>query len=451
MASNLSEVDPLIRDAAAKAVDAILQWLRDRDSKPQLLEQDEFVYLQLSLHRFPSSSSKPARVNPHLLPIPHSLFSDHHSASFCLFFDDRSASDSESASSAAFLDRARSLSIPLEAAIGLSSLRSDYRPFEGRRRLCDSHDLFFADRRIVPLLPRLIGKEFFRRKKAPLPLDLSRPGWPQQIRRCLDSAFFHPPSKGTCAVIKVGRASMTADEIVDNAMAVIKGAAERVPKGFANMRSILIKAAGSVALPIYQAVPHMGLKIAVAASAEDSLCLGDEHEQGEVFDATSDEEGDEKLSSQKKKKKKGRIHDEIVKYIDMDETGKDTKGKKQPTQKKSKKGSHEDSCDARIQGNGDLEVEESGGSVADRVIKKKMKKSKKEKADSKLNKGCEVEQAKIVEFPSPKKKDAKVDRIEKKIKKTKKLDGEIKKIKKSKVHWIAMSSFSFTIPVSSSD
>ncbi|WOL03626.1 hypothetical protein Cni_G12346 [Canna indica] len=63
---------------------AILQWLRGRDSKPQLLEEDEFVYLQLSLHRFPSSSSKSARVNPHLVPIPHSLFSDHHSASLCL-------------------------------------------------------------------------------------------------------------------------------------------------------------------------------------------------------------------------------------------------------------------------------------------------------------------------------------------------------------------------------
>ncbi|WOL03625.1 hypothetical protein Cni_G12345 [Canna indica] len=65
-------------------------------------------------------------------------------------------------------------------------------------------------------------------------------------------------------------------------MTVIKGAAERVPKGFANMRSILIKASGSVALPIYQAVPHTGLKIAVPASAKDRLSHGDEHEQGEV-------------------------------------------------------------------------------------------------------------------------------------------------------------------------
>ncbi|CAL9048653.1 unnamed protein product [Musa banksii] len=438
------------REAVTKAADALFQWLRSRDSKAQLFEDDEFLYLQLSLHRFPSNT-KSARVNPQLLPVPHPLFSDH-SSSLCLFFDDRSPS----ASASALLDRARELSLSVDAAIGLSSLRSDYRPYEARRRLCDSHNLFFADRRIIPLLPRLIGKEFFRKRKAPLPLDLSRPGWPLQLRRCLNSAFFYPPSKGTCTVVKVGRASMTPEEVADNVNAIVEGAVEHVPKGWGNVRSVLIKAAGSVALPVYQAVPQMGLKINVPASMDVDKEKDLEHDgESEVVDVG---EVDEQLSGQKKdkqrKNKKGRIHEVITRYMEMDEGGEDNdngvqenengeegndkeveksdtkkKRKKQGTEKrkesikkKGKKDNKELCDDGEQDDHGDGIEGEGDKSSAGVSLDSKMKRKKKGKVDKQVeeeNDGEKLEET------------AKADGTKKKIKKTKNLE-KLKKIKKSK-------------------
>lgn len=42
--------------------------------------------------------------------------------------------------------------------IGISKLKGKYEPFEAKRQLCNSYDLFVADDRIIPSLPKLIGE-----------------------------------------------------------------------------------------------------------------------------------------------------------------------------------------------------------------------------------------------------------------------------------------------------
>ena len=44
--------------------------------------------------------------------------------------------------------------------IGVSKLKGKYEPFEAKRQLCNSYDLFLADDRVVPSLPKLIGDCF---------------------------------------------------------------------------------------------------------------------------------------------------------------------------------------------------------------------------------------------------------------------------------------------------
>ena len=61
-------------DTVSKAVDALLKWRRSQSEtlKPKLFDEDEeYVYLILTLKKIPSKS----RVNPHKIPLPHSLFS----------------------------------------------------------------------------------------------------------------------------------------------------------------------------------------------------------------------------------------------------------------------------------------------------------------------------------------------------------------------------------------
>lgn len=39
-----------------------------------------------------------------------------------------------------------------------STLRKNYTRYKDRRQLCSSYDAFFSDDRILPMMPRLLGK-----------------------------------------------------------------------------------------------------------------------------------------------------------------------------------------------------------------------------------------------------------------------------------------------------
>ncbi|KAL6847542.1 hypothetical protein ACP4OV_022568 [Aristida adscensionis] len=250
---------PVPRETVAGAVASLAQWMRKRTAAapPNLLsdERDDLVLLQLSLRRVPASPA----VRPRLLPLPHPVLA-HGCASVCVISDDRPTSRSPPASD--LLDASKRLRLPVSEVIPLAALRTDYRPYESRRRLAASHDLFIADRAILPLLPRVLGKAFYSTKKAPIGVDFARVGWPEQVRKVLSSAFLYLRS-GTCSGIKVGRLDMGEEEIVDNVMSAIEAAVEKVPKKWANVRALHLKAVDSVALPIYQVVPELGLKIEV--------------------------------------------------------------------------------------------------------------------------------------------------------------------------------------------
>ncbi|XP_051210264.1 uncharacterized protein [Lolium perenne] len=265
------------RETVASAVSALTKWMRERASEapPNLLadERDDLVVLQLTLRRVPA---KPA-TKPHLLPLPHPVVA-HSAASVCAISDDRAGSGSPAA--AAILDAARALGLPVSEVVPFSAVRTDYRPYESRRRFAASHDLFLADRALLPMLPRLLGKAFYASKKAPLAVDFTRAGWPEQVRKVVNSTFLYLRT-GTCSGIKVGRLDMGEEEIVENVMAAVETAVEKIPKNWANVRALHLKAVDSVALPIYQAVPELGLKIEVPV----------ERLEGEVIDASEGETG----------------------------------------------------------------------------------------------------------------------------------------------------------------
>ncbi|PON69702.1 Ribosomal protein [Trema orientale] len=284
-----------------KAVKALLKWRNSKSQtqKPQLLDEDEFVYLVLTLKKIPPRD----RINAHKVPLPHTLLSD--SSELCLIIDDRSKSNLTKDDA---VKKISSEGIPVSKVLRLSKLKSDYRPFESKRKLCDSYDVFLADKRVVPLLPRLLGKQFFKKKKIPVPVDLRHRNWKEQIERACGSALLFL-STGTCSVVRVAKASMGSGEIVENVVAAVNGIVEIVPRKWGNVRSFHLKLLESLALPIYQALPDTRLKI--------------EGVKAEVVEAKEEEEEeggkgvgrDEKAGEKKKKKKKGRIHE--VRYMDV--------------------------------------------------------------------------------------------------------------------------------------
>jgi ribosome biogenesis protein UTP30 len=61
----------------------------------------------------------------------------------------------------------------LKQVVTLDELRRDFARFEQRRQLLDSHDLFLADDRILPMLTKALGKTFLARKRQPIPLKVT--------------------------------------------------------------------------------------------------------------------------------------------------------------------------------------------------------------------------------------------------------------------------------------
>jgi ribosome biogenesis protein UTP30 len=49
--------------------------------------------------------------------------------------------------------------------VGITKLKGKFAPYDARRQLAGDYGLFLADERVIPLLPGLLGKAFFKKKK----------------------------------------------------------------------------------------------------------------------------------------------------------------------------------------------------------------------------------------------------------------------------------------------
>ncbi|XP_076955288.1 uncharacterized protein LOC143630076 [Bidens hawaiensis] len=356
-------IPPSTAAAVSSAVDTLLKWkTKQTDShNPQLLPSDDFIYLNFTLKKLPQK-----RTNPNKIPLPHPIISSD-SSELCLIIDDRTTSN---LTSQAAKQKIKADGIGVSKVIKLSKLRTDYKPFESKRKLCDSYDMFFADKRVIHLLPKLLGKQFLRKKKLPLGVDLGHKNWKEQIERGCGSGLLFFGS-GTCSMVKVAKVSMSRDEIVENVMAAIEGGVGFVGKKMGGVRSFHLKFADSVALPVYQALPDIKLKI-----------------QG-VNEKCELEEGGELIES-----KDGGVlemsldgDDEEVENVDLvsgelvvdDDGGSDKKKRKGDEveageKKRSKKGKIGEISD-------DLRVKSAKKSVSDEVEVGKKTRSTKEKVD----------------------------------------------------------------------
>lgn len=136
--------------------------------------------------------------------------------------------------------------------IGLSKLKTKYESHEAKRQLCNSYDLFLADDRIIPSLPKLIGKSFFKKKKQPIPVQLTGKDWAGQVRKACGATYLF--LTGSSMTIRVAKASQSEQECAENIIAAINHVADKVPGKKKGIKSLYLKSLDSVALPIYQVV-----------------------------------------------------------------------------------------------------------------------------------------------------------------------------------------------------
>ncbi|KAF2837208.1 ribosomal protein L1 [Patellaria atrata CBS 101060] len=173
------------------------------------------------------------------------------------------------------------LSSKIARVIDIKKLSKKYKSYEARRQLIGEYDMFLADDRIVTMLPKTLGKAFYRGgAKRPVPVSLigkqkfakdenkqriKEVGIPQEkligepalvakeISRAISSALVHLSASTTTAV-KVAYASWAPEKIVQNINAVVAGLVRKfISKGWRNLRSLHIKGPDTMALPVWLA------------------------------------------------------------------------------------------------------------------------------------------------------------------------------------------------------
>lgn len=80
------------------------------------------------------------------------------------------------------------------------------------------------------------------------------------MKAALGATYMLPPV-GTSVTLRVGRASMSRDQLEANVAAALAGAAQRIPKKWGNIQAVYLKAAESVSLPLWQTLPDAPARI----------------------------------------------------------------------------------------------------------------------------------------------------------------------------------------------
>uniref|UniRef100_A0A2K5LMU1 Ribosomal L1 domain-containing protein 1 n=1 Tax=Cercocebus atys TaxID=9531 RepID=A0A2K5LMU1_CERAT len=234
----------LDKEQVRKAVDALLTHCQSRKNNyGLLLNESENLFLMVVLWKIPS---KELRVR---LTLPHSIRSD--SEDICLFTKDEPNSTPEKTEQfyRKLLNKHGIKTI--SQIISLQTLKKEYKSYEAKLRLLSSFDFFLTDARIRRLLPSLIGRHFYQRKKVPVSVNLLSKNLSREINDCVGGTVLNISKSGSCSAIRIGHIGMQIEHIIENIVAVTKGLSEKLPEKWESVKLLFVKTDKSAALPIF--------------------------------------------------------------------------------------------------------------------------------------------------------------------------------------------------------
>ncbi|XP_075420394.1 ribosomal L1 domain-containing protein 1 isoform X2 [Tenrec ecaudatus] len=138
--------------------------------------------------------------------------------------------------------------------IPLRTLKTEYKPYEAKLRLLGSFDFFLTDARIRRLLPSILGKHFYLRKKMPACVNLLAKDLSREIKDCIGGTILNISKSGSCSTVRVGHTAMKLQHVVENVAAVAKGLSEKLPEKWESVKLLYLKTDRSVALPVFSSI-----------------------------------------------------------------------------------------------------------------------------------------------------------------------------------------------------
>ena len=156
-------------------------------------------------------------------------------------------------------DQLAALKVPCIAkVIGVSKLKKNFKQYKDKRQLLSDYDLFLADLRVYKMLPELLGKEFYQKKRYPCPLKLHGFSEPQELQKQLNKAAkatYFTQGNGPNYSLRVGRTSQTPEQIAENVEQALPFALAYVAAHddikFSSVQAVSLKVGESPELPVF--------------------------------------------------------------------------------------------------------------------------------------------------------------------------------------------------------
>jgi len=345
------------------AVECLLRVIEEaQKEKSSLLEENTPIQLQYNFKKIPQLKNKRLHAR-----IPHTLVTDD--TDVCLFVKDvhKGAEDQEDKRD--FTPSVRHFKQIVEEAgvkkveeiIPVIQLKREYHDFEMQRKLCDSFDLFLCDERISKFMPKLLGKNFYKKRKFPINVTLTGGNQvvTKSLKKALESVHGLVSGQGSSTSVTIGHTGMTAQQISENISAVVSHMITVIPGGWPNISGLYVTTTKTTSIPLYASTtsadkvelpPDVKIEKRLIASGDPGLIGGDDDdEEGEgmihVFDDGSikiegvddDDEDEENQVSRRKRKKKNQDTKPATAPTPTTVNGETTTTSSDPAKKKRKK------------------------------------------------------------------------------------------------------------------
>merc|ERR1719458_458387 len=145
--------------------------------------------------------------------------------------------------------------------MSLRELKVEYKTFESKTALSHLYDHFLVDARIIRLVPKFLGKPFYKKKKFPVQIKLDSKDLVKEVEKALSTSCLALAHTGTSSCVTVGLTSMPEDQLSSNLVAAVRLLETRYPGGWANIRALHLLS-GTDSLPFYatlRATKEVGL------------------------------------------------------------------------------------------------------------------------------------------------------------------------------------------------
>ncbi|KAM9101098.1 ribosomal L1 domain-containing protein 1 isoform X2 [Sarcophilus harrisii] len=201
------------------------------------------MFLLVTLWKIPPNG-KEIRI-----PLPHGIRPD--TKGVCLFTKDESNLTSEETENF-YKQLLKNKGITsITEVMPYTRLKRQYKTYKTMRRLVSAFDLFLADERITRILLTHLGKLFCRRKKVPIPVDLTTQDLSEHINRIVQGTTLTVTNHGSLNTARVGHTGMSVEHLVENIFAAVDVLSEKLPEKWESVKYLHLKTEKSLSLPVF--------------------------------------------------------------------------------------------------------------------------------------------------------------------------------------------------------